>query len=235
MTLLRLIICLVLSIACSFLSLSAQTNAHRPGSWLIGTNLIRFHENWSINNQAQVRSYQAFHNTEQILLRTGVDYHINSDYSVSAGYAHVFNYNLDKELSPGVQVSEYRVWEQFMMNNKLGRVYFIHRYRLEQRWSKSNIETKYRNRFRYFLRINIALNNKEIKTKTLYLSIYNEIFIHISQQPFDRNRLYGSIAYRISPQIDIQVGYMLQSVPEPQHLLQTTLMYIVDLRRNKSN
>ncbi|MEX2232016.1 MAG: DUF2490 domain-containing protein [Cyclobacteriaceae bacterium] len=87
-------------------------------------NQTRLNERWSIHTEAQYRSYEITPNTEQLLLRGGVNYHISNSAFASIGYANVTNYAYDKELMPGVQVSENRLWQQFLMRNTLERISF---------------------------------------------------------------------------------------------------------------
>ena len=68
--------------------------------------------------------------------------------------------------------------------------------------------------------MNIPLNNKTIESKTLYLALYNEIFINGERNIgadrtvplFDRNRLYGGIGYQLKTNLRMQLGFMNQSL-----------------------
>ena len=71
-------------------------------------------------------------------------------------------------------------------------------------------QQKQKFRFRYFLSLNIPLNNKELIEKTSYLSIYNELFINSKSSIFDRNRLYGGIGYKLNSKIRFELGYLTQ-------------------------
>ena len=211
----------------------AQSPSGTTGNWLMFFNQTRLHEKWSIHSEVQYRSFQHTPNTEQIMLRIGANYHINNKYSASIGYAYVPVFAFDKEQLPGIQVSENRMWQQFLMKNNLGRVNFEHRYRLEQRWLQTTNGDKYRNRIRYLLRVTVPLNKKTIEKHTLFLTFYDELFINFSSTPFDRNRLYGAIGYQFLPNLNIQLGYLAQTVnTTTRHYLQTAVFYNVDLRKN---
>ena len=211
----------------------AQSPSGTTGNWLMFFNQTRLHEKWSIHSEVQYRSFQLTPNTEQIMLRIGANYHINNNYSASIGYAYVPVFAFDKEQLPGIQVSENRMWQQFLMKNNLGRVNFEHRYRLEQRWLQTTNGDKYRNRIRYLLRVTVPLNKKTIEKHTLFLTFYDELFINFSSTPFDRNRLYGAIGYQFLPNLNIQLGYLAQTVnTTTRHYLQTAVFYNVDLRKN---
>jgi Protein of unknown function (DUF2490). len=46
--------------------------------------------------------------------------------------------------------------------------------------------------------------------KTWYASAYNEIFLHLDNPVFDRNRVYGALGYVINKNMRIEAGYMNQ-------------------------
>ena len=73
----------------------SQSPSGTTGGWLMCFNQTRLHDKWSINTDVQYRSFEIAPNTEQLLLRSGLNYHINSSASASLGYAHVTNYAFD--------------------------------------------------------------------------------------------------------------------------------------------
>ena len=158
---LKLTFCIFLSVV-NFSSFG-QAPSGTAGNWLMGFNQTRLQKNWSIHTEAQYRSFEIIPNTEQMLLRGGINYHLNNTAFASIGYAYVTNYSYDKEQLPGVQVSENRIWQQFLMRNNTGRYFFEHRYRLEQRWIQLNNTARYLDRIRYLFRITVPLNKKEIE------------------------------------------------------------------------
>ncbi len=217
----------------SFLSFG-QSPSGTTGNWLMCFNQTRLHNKWSIHSELQYRSFEITPNTEQMLLRGGINYHINNSAFTSIGYAYVTNYAFDKEQLSGVQVSENRIWQQFLMRNNLGRCLFEHRYRLEQRWMQSNNNNRYLNRLRYLLRVTVPLNKKEIEKNTLFLSFYDEIFINLSATPFDRNRLYGAMGYQFLPNANIQLGCLVQTVnTTTKQYLQAAVFYNIGFRKKE--
>ena len=133
------------------------------GNWLMyfGTNKIS--EKFSIHSEAQYRNHTISPtNIEQLLLRTGLNYHFKPNASATFGYAHIGNhvYESDRK-SP--ETEEHRIWQQFLSTNNLGRVRFEHRYRLEQRF----IEADFKIRFRYRLMLFVPLNRQKIETGTM--------------------------------------------------------------------
>ena len=211
-----------------------QSPSGTTGNWFMCFNQTRLYNKWSIHTEAQYRSFEITPNSEQQLLRGGINYHINTSAFTSIGYAYVGNYAFDKEQLSGVQVSENRIWQQFLMRNNIGRCLFEHRYRLEQRWMQSNNNNRYLNRIRYLLRVTVPLNKKEIEKNTFFLSFYDEIFINLSATPFDRNRLYGAVGYQFLPNANIQLGYLAQTVnTTTKQYLQAAVFYNIDFRKKE--
>ena len=201
------------------------------GNWLMyfGTNKIS--EKLSIHSEAQYRNHTISPtNIEQLLLRTGLNYHIKPNASATFGYAHIGNHVYKSERkSP--EIEEHRIWQQLLTTNNIGRVKFEHRYRLEERF----VETDFKMRFRYRLMLFVPLNRPKIETGTMYLGVYDEIFINEKATFFDRNRLYGGIGYQYADNIHFQVGVLRQEVQTASKtFLQFGLIFNTDLT-NKIN
>lgn len=214
--------------------LFGQSPSGTMGAWFMCFNQTRLNDKWSIHTEVQYRSFEIVPNNEQMLLRGGINYHINNSAFTSIGYAYVTNYAFDKEQVPGVQLSENRIWQQFLMRNNLGKCFFEHRYRLEQRWIESKSNRRYLDRIRYLLRVTVPLNKKVIEKNTLFLSFYDELFIHLTPTPFDRNRLYGAMGYQFLPNANIQLGYLAQTVnTTTKQYLQAAIIYNIDFRKKE--
>ena len=94
------------------------------------------------------------------------------------------------------------------LSQKEGIVDLNHRFMLEQRfvgkYSTSNKTTEDEfpilHRLRYMIRLQMPLKGREIKDKTLYLSLYDEVFIgfgkNINANVFDQNRIGALLGYR---------------------------------------
>ena len=178
------------------------------GNWIMyfGTNKIS--DKLSIHSELQYRNHTISPtNIEQLLLRTGLNYHIKPHASATIGYAHIGNHTY-KSNRKSPEVEEHRIWQQFLTTNKIGRIKFEHRYRIEERF----IEKDFKTRFRYRIMLFYPLNRKLLETGTIYLGIYNELFINGEKTFFDRNRLYGGIGYKCSQNIEFQIGLLRQEV-----------------------
>ena len=177
------------------------------GNWMMyfGTNNIDNH--WSIHTEAQHRNYTVQPQLEQLLLRTGVNYKFNNGLMLTGGYANITNHEFQSSRI-GPEVEEHRIWQQLITASYIGKAKLEHRFRYEQRWVESDFKTRYRYRGMLFY----PLNSESIEVGTYYLGIYDEIFLQPGEATFDRNRLYGGVGYKYAPNIQLQLGYLLQTV-----------------------
>ena len=52
----------------------------------------------------------------------------------------------------------------------------------------------------------IPISNKE--DFPLFLFVYDEIFLNISNTPFDQNRLFGALGFQVNKNMNIQAGFL---------------------------
>ena len=195
---------LVLLLFMPLLGFAQESNL---GNWLLylGNKQINKQLNW--HHEVQYRSYNAVDDLEQLLLRTGVGLNLTeNNNNILLGYGYILSQNYLAGEAYKVTVHEHRIFQQFITRQNIGRVAVQHRYRFEQRF----IESDFKLRFRYFLSLNVPLNHPTVIDKTVYLSAYNEIFLNTTGNPFDRNRLYGGVGYRLSKTLRLELGYMNQ-------------------------
>ena len=119
----------------------------------------------------------------------------------------------------------------------------FHQLRTEQRWRRdfvkdSPFDLTYR--FRYKLTVYVPLNKPEFRNHTLFLSMYNEIFIQAGEtiiyNHLEDNRSFLGVGYNLSEQFQVQGGYMLsyrhKGSPyeyELRHILRLSLYHHMDL------
>ena len=187
-------------------NLKGQNIEENLGSWWMYFGTHRFSEKYSLHYETQLRNYEIVSNFNQLLPRVGLNYHIDKNTSITAGYAWIPTQTSMGEGFDGDLVTENRIWQQFILKNKVGNINFRHRYRLEQRWIKLGEETKYKNRARYMLSVRLPISKNE--DSPLFISLYDEIFLNISDTPFDQNRLFAALGYQINKQMNFQLGYL---------------------------
>lgn len=222
---------IILAIILIWLSNPLLAQQDKTGNWLMYFGTNRIHDNWSIHTEVQYRNHELAPNTvEQLLLRTGLNYHLSSSSMLTVGYAFVPSYVYESEQSEP-ETTEHRIFQQLIMTNKIGRIKFEHRYRIEQRW----VNDDYRNRLRYRLMAFIPINKPVIEEGTFFVGIYDEVFMNTKSTFFDRNRLYVSLGYQIKKSLQVQLGYLNQRVnPFGKHHLQLGVVFNTDFRKAKN-
>lgn len=196
-----LLICLII------IPLTSYSQEGKLGNWWIYFGNMKIKSDWNWHNEVQYRNYNVAGDLEQLLIRTGIGYNLTeNNNNILIGYGYILSQNYVDGSEDKVSVNENRIYQQFINRQKIGIVAVQHRYRFEQRF----IEGDFKMRFRYFLLLNIPLNNKELIDNTVYVSAYNEIFLNTSGTIFDRDRLYGGLGYRFSKTVKIEIGYMNQ-------------------------
>ncbi len=207
----------------------AQNTKDQTGNWLMYFGQNRLSDKWSIHSEIQYRNHTvAPNNTEQLLLRTGLNYHLESA-TTTAGYGHIGSHvYLSDKKAP--EVEEHRLFQQLITTNKIGRLKLEHRYRIEQRW----INKEYKSRIRYRLMTFYPINKPVIEKGTIFLGLYDEIFLNTQQTYFDRNRFYGALGYQVNKLTSIQAGMLHQETNAGgKWYLQFALTFNTDFRKTE--
>ncbi|MGB5190551.1 DUF2490 domain-containing protein [Robiginitalea sp.] len=229
---LRLLLAPLLLLLCSHAELGAQqTGEEELGAWYMYFGMNRLAERWSLHTEAQWRLYEVDRNFNQLLLRTGMNYHIDKGVIATLGYAYIDTDPTYEDIPTGDvpfagnQISENRIFEQFILTNKVWEFNFEHRYRLEQRFINDQGGNVTRHRARYRLQLTLPL------TDTIFINLYDEIFINLQDDLFDQNRLYAALGVRITENSSIQIGYLKNQFRTANFdRLQFALFYNPDLR-----
>lgn len=175
------------------------------GAWYMYFGNNKISKKLNFHNEIQYRNFDAVGDLEQLLIRTGIGYDLTeNNNNILLGYGFILSQPyINGEKTENI---EHRIFQQYITKQKFGRFNLQHRYRLEERF----LQDDFRMRFRYYLGVNIPLNNKEMLPKTFYASAYNEIFLHLNSPTFDRNRVYGALGFVINKNMRIEAGYMNQ-------------------------
>lgn len=171
------------------------------------------HEKSKIGFQGDVqyRNWNIAGDLEQLLLRGGVTFKPEkANIKFTLGYGNIKTGAFGEDNST---INESRIYQEALFPTKIGeRFYLNHRLRYEQRFVE---DQSLRTRYRYNLFVNVALNQKEMKEKTIYLALYDEIFINGTGMPgqniFDRNRAYIALGYVLKKGMKFQLGIMNQT------------------------
>jgi hypothetical protein len=194
----------------------AQTNEDAMGAWyMYFFNTTLDESPWGVQGDIQYRNWNLAGDLEQLLLRGGITYQPKmAEVKLTLGYGNITTGTYGPETSTN---SESRIYQEVLFPVKFGtRLHTNHRFRYEQRFPESQA---FRTRYRYNVFINIPLNKPTMDSKTVYLSLYNEIFINGQRnvgdgnfvEVFDRNRLYVALGYLIKKGLKVQMGFMNQT------------------------
>lgn len=200
------IIVVLLLLFCAPLNLLAQKTDW--GNWWMYFGNKRLNNKWNWHHEVQYRNFNFLGNTDQLLLRTGIGYNLSeNNNNLLIGYGFIYSEPYITGTDIKTHFNEHRIFQQFTTRQHFGRFFLQHRYRFEQRIFTNSFKL----RLRYFLGANIALNHKEMIDKTVYLSLYNEIFINTQQNFFDRNRAYAGLGFMFSKHLRTELSVMNQS------------------------
>ena len=247
----KLILCLIVLIISPSYLFSQKEISPQNHVWVMYFGNHKLSEHWGIHTEYQWRRADLFNDWQQSLMRIGVDYYSkqNAQYTLGYGWIRSYEYG-DQPISHNL--NEHRIWEQFVIKNKVGRVDLSHRYRLEQRFIENWVKGEnavyaqdgfvFRQRVRYRIMATVPLSRKEMKDNTLFLAVYDEPFLGfgkgIGKNILDQNRLYGAIGWRFNKDFNLQLGYMNQYVvksdgikAERNHTLQIGLTYNIDFTK----
>lgn len=188
------------------LSLSSFSQSSETGNWFIYFGNQAINKKWSWWNEVQYRNYNAAGDLEQLLIRTGLAYNLsenNNQLLLGYGFIRSENYiSADEKIG----FDEHRLYQQFITRQQFGRFFLQHRYRIEERFLPDDVKV----RFRYFLALNVPINQKTMTKNAWYLAAYNEVFVNAEKPLYDRNRVYGAIGYVFNKNWRTEVGFMRQ-------------------------
>lgn len=203
---------------------NGRVNVKNNIGWFNYFGTFKVSEKFSVHTEYQFRRNEIITKWQQGLLRMGVNYQLNPKIQLRIGYAWIetFPYGEIPINEMGKDFTEHRVFQMVTLADEIAFVDFSHRFMLEQRWVgrysnpglTNEDEFPLLNRFRYMLRLQIPLKGKEIKDKTPYVAIYDEIFLgfgqNVNENIFDQNRVGILLGFRFSPFLRIEAGYFNQ-------------------------
>lgn len=212
------------------ISVSAQTKG--LGSWNVINANVSLSKNWRIFSEAQLRSQSFYSDHFYYEVKGGIIYKLNKKFQALVGTGKYITYDTEQEgnFPKPITSNETRLWQQFTLNQNLGRIQFEHRYRIEQRFYTD----EYSNRFRYRLGVTVPINKKEVETGTFYFTSFDEVFLTDKAPYFSRNRFLAGVGYQFNDIFTLQPAYVYQFDYDSdytgfgKHFFQFTAMIDVD-------
>jgi hypothetical protein len=198
----------------SSLVLSAQERIHDQNlhGWFsyFGDHPITSGSRWGIHLEGQFRRHDVITRWQQLLLRPGVNYQLNSKVTLTGGYAFIRS-NVYSEYAAAAPVAhEHRLWEQAWIRYRAGKIGLNTRLRFENRFVGTGNGFRYENRFRAWQQARFPIAPKK------YFTVYDEFWVYVkpyqSNSWFDQNRAYAAFGLELTPNNRIETGYMQQTI-----------------------
>ena len=186
------------------------------GVWLGFYTKYHFNDKWAYYGEYHVRTRNGFDQMGQVYLRFGATYKIAKYLDLTVGFVNPYYWAPHPE-DPNVDrvVPQYRTWQQAVLATPFDHIKVLHQLRIEQRFRRDFVKDspyELTHRFRYKLTTFIPLNHKDFGPHTLFLAIYEEIFIQAGKSVvynhLEDNRAFLGLGYNLSPALQIQGGYM---------------------------
>lgn len=220
----------------------------QQNAWATYTGNHKLADKFGIHTEYQWRRSEGFQHWQQSLLRLGIDFYVKPNLQLTTGYGWIKTFPYGEQPIAKTN-NEHRIWEQAILKSPIGKLDIQHRYRLEQRflerWVAQSTNNwtldgyNFRQRLRYRVYVAVPLTRREWKDNTLFMAIYDEIFIGfgkgIGKNILDQNRFYAALGWRFNKNMNVQFGYLNQYIvkadgvqAERNHTLQIGVTYNVD-------
>ena len=213
-----------------FLSINSFAQTDGLGTWNVVSTKFTFNKKWSAFAEAQLRSQKVIHDFNYYEYKAGIGYNFPKTLSVLFAMGRYATFQPDGDFKKPYANDEFRIWEQFVLNNNIGRVKLEHRYRIEQRFTSF---AGYRNRFRYRINAIVPFNNTNVINKTWYASVFNEVFVTNEAPYFEQNRIFLGLGYQFNEHVTVLAGWLnrfdqsLTNVPSWKNYFQTNLIFSI--------
>lgn len=221
---------------------------NREQLWLGYFNQTRLTNRFGLWLDVQYRMTENFAERPlQFLFRPAMTYFIKDNLRVNLGYTLVSHYPAQGFTTTRL---EHRPWQQIWWNQKYPGLTTLQWLRFEQRFNEKIVSGvkqdgyNYNFRVRYNFSFFIPFTGKEIKAKTPFASIGNELFLNFGDRvvynTFDQNRLFAGLGYQFTPHLNAQFGYLNVFQQEASggnyiaaHAIRLVIFHNLDLRKTE--
>lgn len=213
------------------------------GIWLGFYTKYHFNDKWAYYGEYHVRKRDGFSEMAQVYLRFGATYTLAKYVDVTVGFVNPYYWAPDQN-DPNVDkvVPQFRTWEQMVFATPFDHIKLFHQLRFEQRYKRNyekGSDFKLTHRFRYKVTLYVPLNKPAFENHTLFLSMYEEIFIQAGKSVvynhLEDNRVFGGLGYNLSETLQVQAGYMYSfrhfgapHIYENRHIFRLSLYHHLD-------
>lgn len=178
---------------------------------LSGFNMVSFTyrmtPKWMAYLEVQTRARRDYTVIDYYETKGGVGYNLNKNNQIFIGLGRYGTYEKMR-----IAQEEFRMWLQYTLSQRLGKLKLDHRARAEQRYFYANQtgEHTQANRFRYRLSATLPINKDKVQQNTVFVNAFQELFVGPKAPTFKRNRTFGGVGYQLNNSISVTSGYMFQ-------------------------
>lgn len=195
--------------------LASAVSARADGQvWVLASLTKAFAVNWRVNFDYAPRWEREASDYSRTVLRTQIARVLGQHVALGVGYEFT---------SPASFVvrREHRIWQQVLVQQRVGAWTLSHRGRVEERWLRLAPSTVVRTRYQLRAAHPIAQSHR------WSWQVLDEVFYTLRGtglgpvQGFDRNRLGGGISHALTKHVTVEAGYTWQFIngsrPLPDH------------------
>ena len=229
--------------------------------WISHWGDHRLSEHWSLHTEGHIRRAELGRDWQQLLLRPAVNYHLNDQVLLTAGYSYYHNYQYG-QFPIKFENWEHHLFQQVQLGQTIGRVRLAHRFRMEERFIakvKASQEDPgtgvfdtygYQSRFRYRVWLSVPLGkHQKIEPGVFTANFYDEIFLNFGDSQrldyIQQNRISALLGYQVSKPFSVLAGFLYQTIQRPgaamgadlielNSTIHVALVYNMDLRKAQS-
>lgn len=178
--------------------------------WISYYNNININKRWSVNTDIQARTRDWVSQFSQGLVRSGLSYRFNKNFSLTAGFAWFKNAEyVEEDL---FLKNEFRPWQELSLQQNIDKSKFNHRLRFEQRFLQQLRDGEKSHVYERVSRLRYKLDWQYQLINDINLIIANEVMVHPGyvndKRFFDQNRSSAAINWKVSQPVTLQWQYM---------------------------
>lgn len=200
-----------------------RTTTTNSCMWLNYTQMTKFNKGITLHTELQWRRLDWGMHPEQVQVRLGILKDVGNNTSVGLGYSYISTSRYG-EFGPKSAFAENRIYQQLQHKSFFGRVEWVNRLRLEQRFTNDPVAdvngiysegpAVLKHRARWSNRFSVPINKKTIEDGAFYLTAFDEVFIafggNVPLNVFDQNRAFFGAGFKTKTLGKIEVGFMQQ-------------------------
>ncbi|MBC7753475.1 MAG: DUF2490 domain-containing protein [Moraxellaceae bacterium] len=193
---------LICTIILSSVSYAQQSTGYQFWSANTIRGTIGENKKWEYFFEVQPRADLENSSRSRLLVRPAVIFNLDADQSIWAGVLDVRDSDFKQR--------EFRLWQQYQKNSRLGQVIFVNRTRIEERFGSGTSDVGLR--LRHMIRTQVPLGEES----TWSVVMFDEIFVGLNQNKsqalsgFDQNRAFVGIRKNLKNNAFIEFGYLNQ-------------------------